>query len=66
MHAEHHWGVDRRTWPLEKSIWNHAKLGRAKKQEAKTGMLVGPDLPSVWRGGRMEMKQESDPHKVGN
>ena len=29
-------------------------------------MLVGLDLPSVWRGRRMEMKQESDPHKVGN
>ena len=66
VHAEHQLRTDRSTWPEEKKIYNHAKLGRAKKQEAKTGMLVGLDLPSVWRGGRMEMKQESDPHKVGN
>ena len=43
---------------MEKSIQNHAKLGRMKEPGGKAGVLVGLDLPSVGR----EIKQGSDPH----
>ena len=39
--------VDSSTSPEEKSILNHAKLGRMKELGGKTGVLVKLDLPSV-------------------
>ena len=52
VHAEHQLTVDRSTWPEEKNIQNHTKLGRMKKLGGETGVLVGLDLPSP--GGETE------------
>ena len=49
VRAEQQLRADRSTLPEEKNIYNHEKLGRAKKQGEKTRMLVGLDLPSVGR-----------------
>ena len=49
-HAEHQLRVDRSTWPVEKNIQNHAKLGRMEELGGKTGVLVGLDLLSAGRG----------------
>ena len=45
VHAEHQLRADRSTWPVEKNIQNHAKLGRTKELGGKTGVLVRLDLP---------------------
>ena len=50
VHAEHQLRAYRSTWPVEKNIWNHAKLGRTKELGGKTGVLVGLDLPSAGGG----------------
>ena len=50
MHAEYQLRVDRSTWPQEKNIQNHTKLGRMKELGEKTGVLVGLDLPSAGGG----------------
>ena len=50
VHIEHQLRAYRSTWPVEKNIWNHAKLGRTKELGGKTGVLVGLDLPSEGRG----------------
>ena len=47
VHAEHQLRADRSTCPVEKNIQNHAKLGRMKELEGKTGVLVGLDLLSA-------------------
>ena len=48
---------------MEKNIKNHATLGRTKELGGKTGVLVGPDLPSAGGGTEAgELKQGSDPH----
>ena len=50
VHAEHQLRADRSTWPVEKNIYNQAKLGKTKKLGGKTGVLVGLDLHSVGGG----------------
>ena len=48
--AEHQLRANRSAWPLEKNIWNHAKLGGMKELGRKTAVLVGLDLPLVGGG----------------
>ena len=50
VHAEYHLRADGSSRPVEKNIWNHAKLSRTKEPGGKTGVLVGLDLP-LDRGG---------------
>ena len=50
VHAEHQLRVHRSTWPVQKNIQNHAKLGRMKELGEKTGVFVGLDLPSAGGG----------------
>ena len=52
VHAEHQLRMDSSTWAAEKSIYNHAKLGRTKELGGKARVLVGLDLP--WVGGGTE------------
>ena len=47
VHAEHQLRMDSSTWAAEKSIYNHAKLGRTKELGGKARVLVGLDLPSA-------------------
>ena len=59
VHAQHQLRAERNTWPEEKKIQNHAKLGRRKELGGKTGVLVRLDLPLV--GGGTEARVWS-PH----
>ena len=53
VHPEHQLRVDRSTWPLEKSIHNHAKLGRTKELGGKTRVSsTGPALSRWWNWSR--------------
>ena len=36
VHAEHQLRADRSTWPVEKNIYNQAKLGKIEKLGGKT------------------------------
>ena len=53
--AEHQLRADRSTWPVEKNIQNHAKLGRTRELGGKTGVLVGMDLPLATGGIDVEV-----------
>ena len=50
VHVEHQRRVDRSTWPVEKNIQTHEKLGRMKELWGKTGVLVGLDMLSAGGG----------------
>ena len=58
MDAEHQLRADRSTWPVEKNMQNHVKLGRTKELGGKTGMFLGWTCP-WWVE---ELKQGSNPH----
>ena len=50
IHAKHQVRAERRTWPVEKNIYNYAKLCRMKELGGKIGVSVGSDLPSAGGG----------------
>ena len=50
VHTEHQLRADRRTWAVEKNIYNHMKPGRMKDLGGKTAVLVGLDLPLAGGG----------------
>ena len=56
----HQLRADRSTWPEEKKIQTHTKLGRMKELAGETGVLVGLELPSA--GGETEAGVQS-PHQ---